>query len=85
MDMAGKTAYKLGLCSESVSREITSALTSLGFPLECPYPVKQLYNVMLQDKKRRGNTIDLILPYSVGDCRIYPVQIEGLRKILLSL
>ncbi len=85
MDMAGKTAYKLGLCSESVSREITSALTSLGFPLECPYPAKQLYKVMLQDKKRRGNTIDLILPYSVGDCRIYPVQIEGLRKILLSL
>ena len=40
-----------------------------------------LYQIMLRDKKRRGNTIDLILPFEIGDCRIYPVAIEKLEEI----
>ena len=37
---------------------------------------------MLRDKKRKGGTIDLILPYAIGDCRIYPVTIEQLKEIM---
>lgn len=81
MNIAGKVSCRLGLCSETCSEEITAALQTLGFDLACPYPMDALYRVMLRDKKRRGNTIDLILPFEIGDCRIYPVAIEKLEEI----
>ncbi|MDY5987502.1 3-dehydroquinate synthase [Sporofaciens sp. SGI.106] len=81
MSIAGKVSCQLGLCSEACSEEITAALQTLGFDLTCPYPMDTLYQIMLRDKKRRGNTIDLILPFEIGDCRIYPVAIEKLEEI----
>lgn len=80
--MAGQTAAKLGICSKECSHDITNALLKLGFSLDCPYSAEELYEVMLRDKKRKGGTIDLILPYAIGDCRIYPVTIEQLKEIM---
>lgn len=82
INLAGLCAYKLGLCSKNCSQEITSALESLGFDLNCPYPMEALYQVMLQDKKRKGDQIDLILPYEIGDCRIYTMSLEKLHTLL---
>lgn len=82
MHLAGQTAAKLELCDETCSRDITDALLKLGFSLDCPYSMEELYQVMLRDKKRKGNHIDLILPYAIGDCRIYPVTIEQLQEII---
>lgn len=82
MDMAAKTAARLELCSRDCCNEISAALTKLGFSLNCPYSMKDLFQVMLQDKKRRDNIIDLILPYAIGDCKIYPITLDQLKEVL---
>lgn len=80
--MAGKTSAKLGFCNESCSKEISSALIKLGFSLDCPYDPEELFRIMLQDKKRKNNTIDLILPYEIGDSRICPMTLDQLKEVL---
>lgn len=82
MHMAGCYAEKLGLCSSSCRDEITSALTGLGFSLNCLYTGKDMYQVMRKDKKRKGDSIHLILPYSIGDCRIYPLSLKSLETLM---
>ena len=82
MHMAGLAAQKLGLCDEKCSNAITSALRTLGFSLDYPFTKDELLQVMLKDKKRKGRTIDLILPFSIGDCRIYPLDINELLHVL---
>ena len=78
MHLAGTSAHKLGVCDERCCRSITDTLRSLGFSLDCPYPKEQMVHAMLTDKKRKGDSIDLILPYAVGDCRIYPLPVRDL-------
>lgn len=82
MDMAGKAALKLGLCSPSCASRITSALNMLGFSLEHPFLPAALHHAMLKDKKRRGKTIDLILPRDIGDCCIHPIPVDELMTVL---
>lgn len=85
MHIAGQFAASLELCSPECSQELTSALESLGFDLTCPYDAETLYNRMLRDKKRRGDMIDLILPFEIGDCRIHKITINELKNIFLNL
>lgn len=82
MHMAGLAAKKLGLCDKECSDAITSALLTLGFSLDHSFTNDELLKVMLKDKKRKGRIIDLILPFSIGDCRIYPMDIDKLPLIL---
>ncbi len=82
MHMAGLAAKKLGLCDKKCSNAITSALLALGFTLDYSFTNDELLTVMLKDKKRKGRTIDLILPFSIGDCRIYPMDIDKLPHVL---
>lgn len=85
MHIAGQFAARLGLCSTECSEKISNALKALGFDLNCPYDAETLYNRMLRDKKRRGEMIDVILPFEVGDCRIHKISIKELKEIFMAL
>ena len=85
MHIAGQFAYNLNLCTKECSEEITNALLALGFDLRCPYDAESLYSIMLRDKKRRGNVIDIILPFAIGDCRIYKINIDQFKQIFENL
>lgn len=80
--MAACYAEKLGLCDSTCREEITSALTGLGFSLEFPYTGKDMYQIMRKDKKRKGDSIHLILPCRVGECCIYPLPLKSLETLM---
>ena len=82
MRLAGELAARLGVCTKECSDEITAALTKLGFSLACPISAQEMYGVILNDKKRNCTRIDLILPYEIGDCRIYPMTLDELKEAL---
>lgn len=85
MHIAGRFSARLGLCSMECSNDITRALKSLGFDLTCPYDTESIYNIMLRDKKRRGEMIDVILPFEIGDCRIHKITIDNLKEVFMAL
>ena len=56
-----RAAEKLGYCPAGDTKQITNMLESYGLPTECPYSASELAEVALRDKKRNGDTINLIV------------------------
>ena len=57
---------------------IECACHACGLPTESPYPAERLAQAALNDKKRRGGRITLVLPEAIGRCRLETVDVEEL-------
>ena len=77
-----KAAVSLGICKESELCEITKMLASRGLPTECPYSADELTEIALKDKKRFGENITLVLPYAIGDSRLYKINVNELKDFI---
>ena len=77
-----RISVALGLTSAYELDEIISLFKSVGLPTECPYTAEQLFEAATADKKREGNSIALILPYGIGNCKPYSVAVEELLEII---
>lgn len=75
-----RAAAALGLCPESDRDEIISLLRAYGLPTESPYGAKELAAVALSDKKRSGNKINLIVPFGIGNSRIFEIKVDSLEE-----
>ena len=53
-----------------------------GLPTECPYSADELFAVATADKKRSGDSISVVLPYGIGDCRLYKMPVSELRTFI---
>jgi 3-dehydroquinate synthase len=53
-----------------------------GLPTQTVYTADQLTAAALSDKKRTGGTLTLVLPERVGACRLHPVEVEKLEKLI---
>lgn len=57
---------------------IQAALEAFSLPTQAPYSAQQLAAAALGDKKRRGDTITLVLPEAIGRCRLQCIPISRL-------
>ncbi len=85
MVLAAKVSHRLGLCGPEIPEQIEGILTDYGFDLHCPCTPEQLYEASLSDKKRSGNRITLVLPKSIGNCVLYPIDCADLLPILKEI
>lgn len=79
MAMISAAAAAEGLCEKAFHEEIVNILKQAGFALTCPYSAKELTNAALHDKKRRGDSISLVIPESAGSCRLKKIPIGELE------
>lgn len=82
MVMISAAAEKFGLTKEHCYAAILDILHQFQFPLDCPYTTEDLTEAALQDKKRRGETITLVIPKSLGHCTLKSVPASDLRKFI---
>ena len=61
---------------------ILALLTRFGLPIATDYPVDDIYTYTLSDKKRSGNSINLIVPNAIGVCDIVPTPIDSLKSFI---
>ena len=73
---------KSGWCDENVPQEIAAMLTLYGFPTEVPFSMSELYQILLQDKKRKGDSIDLVIPEAIGRCTLRRITLKELEERL---
>lgn len=85
MVMASRFAEKTGVAKEQVSIKLEKILKKLNLPTENPFDKQSVFAVMAVDKKRRSNTISLILPRNIGDSVIKKYSIEEFKEIFYSL
>ena len=77
-----RAAVNIGFCKENDLTELTSLLTKVGLPISCNYSAKELAEAALSDKKRKGNTLTLAVPYGIGDTRLLKLPITELESFI---
>lgn len=82
MAVVSRAAAKMGVCAGETAEKIEEILRRFGLPTGTDYPAEALLAGMLSDKKRSGDTINLILPEKIGRCRIQKTKVADLPSVL---
>ena len=77
-----RAAASRGLCSSADAEQMLSLLKLFGLPTSTDYAANQLVQSALSDKKRSADTVNLIVPHSIGDCRPLPTPVSDLKSFL---
>ena len=64
------------------TQRIVDLLEQFGLPTTIDFPAEDIYTYTLSDKKRTGNTINLILPEAIGSCAIVPTPVDTLKSFI---
>ena len=64
------------------TERIIRCLETFGLPTTTEYPVEDIYNYTLSDKKRSGGCVSLIIPEAIGRCRIVATPVEALKTFI---
>ena len=79
MVIVTRAAHKCGFCDKKALDDLISILKKAELPTTCEFNSKELVEVAFSDKKRMGNSITLVIPYAIGDCRLYTLPISELE------
>ena len=82
MAIVAKAGAELGICQKDTYDTILSILDKFSLPRSTEYTAEALYNCALSDKKRFGETINLIVPKKIGDCIIQETPITELMTFI---
>ena len=78
MLLMARAAVKKGLCEADVPAHMEKLLRAYHLPVDCPFTAKELVRIALSDKKRKGNSITLVLPLRVGKSRLHRISADEL-------
>lgn len=82
MDIVSKASDNLGWIEEPCGAGIRKILDDFQFPLEHPYSHEELTRAALQDKKRRGGNITLVIPARAGKCILKTIPVAELEDFI---
>lgn len=69
-------------CDTSVTARICDLLKTFCLPISTEFTADQLISTALSDKKRSGNSVNLIVPETIGSCKIQQTPINLLQSII---
>ena len=78
--IAAFAAEAHGLCEKGVYTELRTLLRRENLPVTTSFTAKEIAAAAMNDKKRRGDRITLVLPEKRGSSRLYPLpaaELEG--------
>ena len=74
MAIITRASAKRGICTADCADRLDAMLKAFHLPTAVEYDAHSLAEAMLSDKKRRANTITLILPKSIGEAVLYDMH-----------
>ncbi len=77
-----RAALAHGLCTQDDLDALMRLTKQLGLPTECPYDTAELAAAACSDKKRNGDTLTLVVPYGIGNSRLYKLPAADLQAWL---
>ena len=80
--MAARIAVHTGHCDQGTATRIMWLLEKFGLPIFTHHTAAELSGAALSDKKRAGDTVNLILPKRIGECTISPIPVSELEPII---
>lgn len=82
MAIVSRASASLQLCDLNTAGRIIQVLEKFGLPVHTKYSPAQLYTSALSDKKRTGETVNLIVPQAIGRCMIRPTPVSNLQSFI---
>jgi 3-dehydroquinate synthase len=82
MNIVASAAKRRGLLDEASLSALRALLLSYHLPITCDFSAEQLFAIAASDKKRAGRSITLVLPYGIGDTRLYPLPVSALETFI---
>ena len=73
-----RAAVRKGLCPRECLDALQALLKKYNLPTETQYSPEQLAEVALSDKKRKGDTLTLVVPCAYGESALRPVPVAEL-------
>ncbi len=62
--------------------EIVDCFRAFGLPTDSYFSAKVLAGAALSDKKRQGDTITIVVPTAIGDCKLCSIPISELETVI---
>lgn len=78
MSIITRAAVRKGIAPQACADALNSLLIANDLPVTTPYSPRQLAEIALSDKKRTGNTMNLIVPDRVGNSILYKINVSEL-------
>lgn len=82
MAIVSRAAAKQNLCTAETAAAIEEVLNVFLLPAATTDSADSIYNSALSDKKRFGNTVNLIVPVEIGNCIIHTVTTQELKTFI---
>lgn len=82
MVLEARAAYRFGLTSADITWPLEDILTEMGFDLSADYTADEIYQYALMDKKISGDQITMVIPESLGKCRLHKISLSELRQFI---
>jgi len=82
MAIVSRASQALDICEPAVCEEVIEVLKRFGLPTETACTAQVLHTCALSDKKRAGDTVNLIVPKVIGNCTIRPTPVEELKTFI---
>ena len=80
MMIAALAAERHGICTSGVYRELREMLMKAKLPVTTKFTAAEIAENAMNDKKRAGDTLTLVLPAERGRCMLYPVGAGELKE-----
>lgn len=82
MVLITKAAIIAGLCESDVLPKLLSLLEKYNLPSETLFSVEELCLAALEDKKRKGSSITLVIPKKLGKCELFKLPVDKLLDFI---
>ncbi|MBR2894908.1 MAG: 3-dehydroquinate synthase [Oscillospiraceae bacterium] len=82
MVLVTRAAQRLGYTPPDTLDKIFPLLHRFGLPCDCPYHTNALYTAAIADKKRTGNSMDLVILNQIGNAGTVRLSLDEFRAFV---
>lgn len=75
---------KYQICSEGEAEKIKAVLEKYKLPYKIDFSIDELISTCLNDKKRQQDTMNIIIPKSIGTSQIFSLSISDFKKFIVG-
>lgn len=81
LSMIAHASAKLGMMLEGDAERVDALLAKLGFELELPVSLTNVLREVRYDKKKRDNILRVVLPESIGCCKVVDMPFDEFEEL----
>ncbi len=82
MLMMARAGEAVGLTESGTADRIETVLKNCGMPTSCEFTAEEICDAAMLDKKRRGDSMNIVLLKSIGDSFVYKIKCADMLEFV---